>query len=144
MSPLKAKTPNIEGLTVERFLECVIPEPNSGCWLCDGALCGDYAHFTWNGRSYGAHRVSWALFRGPIPDGYEIDHWCYVPCCVNPDHLRAVTLAENRKRTRRSDPYSKKEESMRKLHLRGKLPRRKSGFAAGNSWRFGAEYEKVP
>jgi hypothetical protein len=94
----RAATPNIDGLTQEHFLESVIPEPNSGCWLCDKPGSGGYAHFCWKGKAYGAHRVAWALFRGPIPDKLEIDHTCFVKCCVNPDHLEPVTRLENCKR----------------------------------------------
>lgn len=32
---------------------------------------------------------------GPIPQGYEVDHLCNVPLCVRPEHLEAVTPAEN-------------------------------------------------
>jgi hypothetical protein len=42
-----------------------------------------------------AHRVSYRLFKGEIPEGTEIDHLCKMKCCVNPEHLEAVTHAEN-------------------------------------------------
>jgi hypothetical protein len=35
---------------------------------------------------------------GPIPQGWEIDHLCGVPACVNPRHLEAVEPFENLRR----------------------------------------------
>lgn len=45
-----------------------------------------------------AHRVSYELFVGPIPEGYDVDHLCGQPLCVRPSHLEAVTPSENRRR----------------------------------------------
>jgi hypothetical protein len=70
----------------------VQPVPWSGCWLWLGALNGPrYGYFGFGGRARLAHRVSYELHKGPIPDGLEIDHLCRVTFCVNPDHLEAVT-----------------------------------------------------
>lgn len=70
--------------------------------MWQGATNGRYPVFSLGGRGnmgY-AHRYSYELNVGPIPDGYEIDHLCQTPLCVRPDHLEAVTPAENMRRTR--------------------------------------------
>lgn len=77
-----------------------IPEPNSGCWLWIGSEreSGGYGFIVRNGRSTAAHRVSYEMAKGPIPEGLVIDHLCRVHCCVNPDHLEAVTQLVNVRR----------------------------------------------
>src|SRR6185312_13718825 len=90
------------GTLLERFETKFIPEPNTGCWLWTGTLHrGGYGKMgrgrATDGVDY-AHRISWELFRGPIPEGLSIDHLCRVRCCVNPDHLEPVTTAENIRR----------------------------------------------
>lgn len=79
----------------EGILERVSPEPNTGCWLWDGALNNGYGHMTVRNKQVGAHRVSYMAFKGPIPKGLDLDHLCRVPCCVNPDHLEPVTRQVN-------------------------------------------------
>ena len=49
----------------------------------------------------GAHRVSFVAFIGPEQDGYEVDHKCFNPSCVNPTHLRLLTIPQNRGRKAR-------------------------------------------
>lgn len=45
-----------------------------------------------------AHRITWEIQNGPVPEGLELDHLCRQRDCVNPDHLEAVTHSENMKR----------------------------------------------
>src|SRR5262249_3163509 len=68
-----------------------IPEPNSGCWLRIG-YCpkGYYGSLKWHGKRVLAHVFSYQWHVGPIPAGYDIDHLCRTPACVNPTHLEAV------------------------------------------------------
>jgi len=73
----------------------------SGCWISNYAGQGNrYAGIDEVGgpRRYYAHRASWTHTNGPIPDGGVIDHLCRNRQCVNPDHLRAISLLENSKR----------------------------------------------
>ena len=67
-----------------------------GCWLFTG-YCDSkgYGQLWYQGRARWAHRISYAAFNGPIPDGLTVDHTCHNPSCVNPEHLRLATMAEN-------------------------------------------------
>lgn len=88
---MKPKKPD-EHKVLERF----IPVPESGCWLWLGSETKDgYGRLWINGKYERAHRISYKLFIGPIPDGMHLDHLCRVHCCINPLHLEAVTCREN-------------------------------------------------
>lgn len=71
------------------------------CWLwTDVPSRAGYGQI-WSADIQGqvyAHRFSYELHKGPIPDGLVIDHLCRVRHCVNPDHLEVVTRAENNRR----------------------------------------------
>lgn len=74
--------------------------PNA-CWRwTDASSDTDYARFhirRENGRNFsdGAHRFAYRLVMGDIPEGYQIDHLCRNPICVNPLHLEPVPHREN-------------------------------------------------
>lgn len=70
-------------------------EKTDTCWLWTGATCRGYGT-VWDGdRTVKAHRASWEMANGPIPDGLQLDHLCCTRLCVRPDHLEPVTQREN-------------------------------------------------
>lgn len=71
----------------------------TGCWLWQGdKLPRGYGQFRFDNRHVLAHRFAYEMAKGAIPPGLVIDHLCRVTSCVNPDHLEAVTNAENLRR----------------------------------------------
>lgn len=70
--------------------------PISGCRLWFGAAVPKgYGVMFYQGKQQYAHRVSWHLVNGQIPDGLQILHRCDVPACINPKHLFLGTQKEN-------------------------------------------------
>jgi hypothetical protein len=65
-------------------------EKTETCWLWVGKTTNGYGRFSYERRWFYAHRFSYERAVGPIPDGYQIDHLCKTPACVNPAHLEAV------------------------------------------------------
>lgn len=86
----------LDDISIKRFNANVFPEPMSGCWLWDGYYGHNgYGSFHLNGKQYRAHRVSYTLHRGEIPENKQLDHLCRNRACVNPDHPEPVTRREN-------------------------------------------------
>ena len=79
----------------ERFWSKVQPEPMSGCWLWTGSSRSRGYGSLWLDQTMQlAHRISFSV-ENEVPSGMVVDHKCRVHCCVNPDHLRAITGKEN-------------------------------------------------
>lgn len=83
----------------DRWWEKIYPEPNTGCWLWAGGLDGGgYGRAFHLKVSWPIHKFLYVRYIGQVPEGLELDHMCRVRSCVNPDHLEAVTHAENMRR----------------------------------------------
>lgn len=73
---------------VQRFHEGYRVDEESGCWLWfKASFRHGYGAIGWNYKTLKAHRLSYQLHRGPIPEGALVCHKCDTPACVNPEHL---------------------------------------------------------
>lgn len=92
--------PKRQRLTFD-LIESRIDVDEDGCWIWKGAKTDKgygkvFGLFHGRYQTYRAHRISWQLFHGQIPDDKpHILHSCHNPSCVNPMHLRPGTNAEN-------------------------------------------------
>lgn len=84
--------------TLDRLLAKTTHAPWSGCVLFTGSV--DTSGYGLigvggSGNIRKAHRVSYELQVGPIPEGLQVLHKCDVRCCINPAHLFLGTLQDN-------------------------------------------------
>jgi len=101
----------------ERFWEKV--DRTGSCWLWKGyKLKKGYGQFRINDKAKRAHRVSFSLMKGEIPDGLCVLHHCDNPSCVNPDHLYLGTEKDN---ARDRDLRHRRKSTRGVLHGRAKI-----------------------
>lgn len=82
-------------LNYVRFLKYVSVRKD-GCWEWLGWKNIDgYGRFKVSGKKVLAHRFSYRLFIGEIPSELSLDHQCNHVWCVNPKHLKPMSIREN-------------------------------------------------
>lgn len=123
-------------MTRDEFFDRVY-EHSNGCWVWLGFLKPDgYGRIRENRKWIYVHRYSYELHRGPIPTGMVIDHLCFYPACVNPDHLRVTDPVSNSRRQRSAfkttckngHPFDEKNTIIRRAN--GRRDCRKCGAQA--------------
>lgn len=124
----------------DRFFEKVDAGSDEDCWIWKGCQ---------NGAGYGmilqgkekrlAHRVSWEIARGMIPDGKIVLHMCDNAACVNPLHLALGTQRENMRdrAEKRRDNYSKPYAKLSPVAVKEIVDKYRSGATQKE---LGAEY----
>ena len=84
------------GRKPKAFMEWVEKIPFSTCWYwMGGSNRAGYGLVRHEGKHTLAHRASYMIHKGPVPNDLFVCHSCDEPSCVNPDHLWLGTHRDN-------------------------------------------------
>lgn len=73
---------------IKRFWEGIEKQSETGCWIWkDAKSKAGYGQFRVNDKAIYAHRFSYELHNGSIPNGKHVCHTCDTPECNQPLHL---------------------------------------------------------
>lgn len=98
-----ALTPEDAAEALRRLAARSVTNTETGCREWIGAKSGGHGRVCYQGHVWLTHRLAWVAFRGPIPDGFALDHLCRAKACLEPGHLR-ITTPENSSRNRDQPP----------------------------------------
>jgi len=93
----------------------------TGCYEWQGATVNGYGVIKHKQKQSLAHRFVYEIFVGKIPKNGVMDHLCYNPLCVNPDHLRVTDSVGNSHTSRATKLNSEAVKVLRAM--KGKVHR---------------------